>query len=210
MQYFFDGSFFCCCCLTFGTDSGGVGCLKQTKLGSPATSSQPNNNEINFPMPRLASPAIPSIHSISGLSSLHLMQQHNLSTGDLMPNRPRNQCNDARSTPPHTETSKFTGHIDSLMRNDKNQRHHINAIEQQLKHLSNKNISHSNTTNNNNTKSNNNNNNIKDIPVSKLSPFTPSTRYFVQFETQTNTFFKTFSHFIFSLIRKRNRMQRKV
>lgn len=180
-------------------------------MGSPATSSQLNNNEINFPMPRLASPAIPSIHSISGLSSLHLMQQHNLSSGDLMSNRPRNQSNDARSTPPHTETSKFTGHIESLMRNDKNQRQHINAIEQQLKHLSNKNIHNSNTTNNNNTKSNNNNNNTKDTPVSNA--FTTSTRYFFPIPikrihsdggTQTNRLFKMFPSFILSLIRISN------
>lgn len=216
----------CCCCFFFGiyfcnifdaecifsvshsgTDSGGVGCLKQPKLGSPATSSQPNNNEINFSMPRLASPAIPNIHSISGLSSLHLMQQQHNLTGDLIANRARSRSNDAQSTPPHTETtSKFTGHMDPLIRNDKNQRHHANAIEQQLKHLTNKNINHSNTTNNNNTKSNNNNNTTKDTPVSRLILFSSSI-LFVH-----NEFSSIFFSFFLSFIDhpKRNRMQRNV
>lgn len=87
------------------------------------------------------------------------MQQHNLSgASDLISNRSRSRSNDARTTPPHTETSKFS-HIDSIIRNEKNQRH-IGNVEQQLKHLSNKNII-SSTTNNNN-----NNNNAKDMPVS--------------------------------------------
>lgn len=56
-------------------ESGGVGCLKQPKLGSPATSSQPNSNE-NFPMPRLASPAIlPSIHRFDLIIFLYSFQK---------------------------------------------------------------------------------------------------------------------------------------
>lgn len=54
-------------------ESGGVGCLKQPKHGSPATSSQPNSNE-NFPMPRLASPAIlPNIHRFA-FAHFHLIR----------------------------------------------------------------------------------------------------------------------------------------
>lgn len=125
-------------------------------MGSPATSSQPGSHDMNFPMPRLASPAIPNIHSISGLSSLHLMQQHNLSgNSDLISNRTRNRSNDAR-TPPHTETSKHC-HTESMSRNEKTARH-SNAIEQQLKHLS-KSTSI--------TATNNNNNNTKDTSVSE-------------------------------------------
>lgn len=109
---------------------------------------------MNFPMPRLASPAIPNIHSISGLSSLHLMQQHNLSgNGDLISNRTRNRSNDAR-TPPHTEISKHC-HTEPLNRNEKPSRH-TNVMEQQLKQLS-KSVS----------SSNNNNNNTKITPVRK-------------------------------------------
>lgn len=131
-------------------DSGGVGCLKQPKLGSPATSSQPSSHEMNFPMPRLASPAIPNIHSISGLSSLHLMQQHNLSgNGDLISNRTRNRSNDSR-TPPHTETSKHC-HADTMSRSDKTSRQ-SNTMEQQLKHLSKSTSSSNNNNNNNNNK----------------------------------------------------------
>lgn len=136
-------------------DSGGVGCLKQPKLGSPATSSQPNSHEMNFPMPRLASPAIPNIHSISGLSSLHLMQQHNLGgSGDLITNRTRNRSNDAR-TPPHTDVSPLSKHChtESVNRSEKSTRH-PNPIEQQLKHLS-----------KGTTSSNNNNNNTKETSV---------------------------------------------
>lgn len=128
--------------------------MKQPKLGSPATSSQPSSHEMNFPMPRLASPAIPNIHSIGGLSSLHLqMQQHNLTNnlsgnGDLISNRTRNRSNDSR-TPPHTETSKHC-HAEPMGRSEKTARH-SNTMEQQLKHLS-KSTSSSNNNNNNNNK----------------------------------------------------------
>lgn len=150
-------------------DSGGVGCLKQPKLGSPATSSQPSSHEMNFPMPRLASPAIPNIHSIGGLSSLHLMQQHNLSgNGDLISNRTRNRSNDSR-TPPHTETSKHC-HIESMIRNDKTSRH-SNTMEQQLKQLSKTASSSSSSSTINN---NNNNNNNKETSVRLSFNFTVS------------------------------------
>lgn len=87
--------------------------------------------------------------SISGLSSLHLMQQHNLSgNGDLMSSRSRSRSNDTR-TPPHTETSKYS----NIDRNEKSQRH-SNTVEQ-LKNLSNK-------------SSNNNNNNSKESSVSDI------------------------------------------
>lgn len=112
---------------------------------------------MNFPMPRLASPAIPNIHSMSGLSSLHLMQQqHNLSgNGDLISNRTRNRSNDSR-TPPHTETSKQC-HSESMNRNEKSVRH-SNTIEQHLKHLS-----------KGTSSSNNNNNNSKEPSVSEFT-----------------------------------------
>lgn len=74
------------------------------KLGSPATSSQLSNSaDMGFPMPRLASPAIPSMHGISGLSSLHLMQ--NFGGGnDLMVSSSVGNRRSGTATSTHTET----------------------------------------------------------------------------------------------------------
>lgn len=90
--------------------------------------------------------------SLSGLSGLHLMQQHNLGgNSDMLSTRTRTRSNDTK-TPPHTEMSKY-GNAD---RNEKPLR---NATDQ-LKSLSSK----SNTANNNNN--NNNNINSKESSVS--------------------------------------------
>lgn len=95
-------------------------------------------------------------HSLSGLSGLHLMQQHNLSgNNELLTTRGRRRSNDTK-TPPHTEISKYGG----VERNDKSLRH-TNASEQ-LKSLSSK----SNASNNNNNTNNNNNNSKEPVSVS--------------------------------------------
>lgn len=160
--------------LRTGNKGGLADTIPLPKLGSPATSSPANSNELGFPMPRLASPAIPNIHSIGGLSSLHLMQ-HNLGGNSdhsmSITNRRRSRSSDTR-TPPHSDTTKYS-HIDAMSRCEKSQRHG-HTIDQS-KHLSNngnKNSSGSSTSHtgnhniNNNNNSSNNNNNTKDIPVS--------------------------------------------
>lgn len=70
------------------------------KLGSPATSSQLCNSvDMGFPMPRLASPAISNIHGLSGLSTLHLMQNFNDAVSSSGSSR-----RSGTATPTHTET----------------------------------------------------------------------------------------------------------
>lgn len=156
--------------LRTGSNKGGLAdTIPLPKLGSPATSSQPNSNELGFPMPRLASPAIPNIHGMGGLSSLHLMQ-HNLSGnsdhGMSITSRGRSRSSDTR-TSPHSDTSKYS-QMDVLSRCEKAQRHGSVASDHS-KHLSsNGNKSSSSSSNNSGShhNNNNNNNNTKDIPVS--------------------------------------------
>lgn len=62
-----------------GNNGGSASCIPMPKLGSPAASGQlGNNGGSGIPIPRLASPAMPGLsnnmHSLSGLSSLHMMQ----------------------------------------------------------------------------------------------------------------------------------------
>lgn len=66
-------------CQNLGSNNNGgsVGCIPVPKLGSPASSGQLGNNGGNG-IPRLGSPAIPglsnSMHSLSGIPGLHIMQ----------------------------------------------------------------------------------------------------------------------------------------
>lgn len=60
-------------------NGGSAGCIPMPKLGSPAAPGQLGNSSgSGIQMPRLASPSIPglpsSMHGLSGLSSLHMMQ----------------------------------------------------------------------------------------------------------------------------------------
>lgn len=78
------------------------------KLGSPATSSQLSNSaDMGFPMPRLASPAIPNIHALSGLSGLHLMQNFS-GSNDFMVSSSVGSRRSGSATPTHTETKSNT------------------------------------------------------------------------------------------------------
>lgn len=117
------------------------------KLGSPATSSQQcNSNELGFPMPRLASPAIPNMHSIGGLSSLHLMQNFS-GTNDLISGGRRS----GTITPTHTET-KSSSELSGFQKRRNPLSCHAANGGKYPKQSENSN----NNNNNNNNKTNNN------------------------------------------------------
>lgn len=90
---------------TLHSSKGGLAdAIPLPKLGSPATSSQMSNSvDMGFPMPRLASPAIPSLHGLSGLSGLHLMQNFS-GSNDLLGNSGGSSRRSGSATPTHTET----------------------------------------------------------------------------------------------------------
>lgn len=79
-----------------------------SKMSSTSTSS---STEIGFPMPRLVSPAMPDIRTLSGLSGLQLIQNFGRNTDFTMNNNKRS----GTSTPTHTEIKSCS---DSSNRNN--------------------------------------------------------------------------------------------
>lgn len=77
------------------------------KLGSPATANQLNNNaDLGFSMPRLASPAMPGMHGIGGLSGLHLMQNFGGGNNEMLVNNSNNGGRRRSST--HTDAKSHS------------------------------------------------------------------------------------------------------
>lgn len=85
---------------------GSADSIPLPKLGSPATSSQlNNNNDIGFPIPRLASPAIPNLHALNAFPNLQFFGGGGAAAAvanELLANSKRNET----ETKSHSENTK--------------------------------------------------------------------------------------------------------
>lgn len=112
--------------------------ISMPKMGSTSTSS---NSDMGFSMPRLASPAMPDIRALGGLSGLQLIQNFGRNSEFALNNNKRS----GNSTPTHTEIKSSS---ECSSRNDSTSKDLINGGRYQKTNEKNNNTNISNSNKN--------------------------------------------------------------